>query len=479
MTKKWKFLYLASTALLLAACGNGDTDTEETPDDAAAETEEVAEETPADEEEGTEDESAEDPFAHYPAIDMGGRTIKVATWWDFFYDSRHTDPMDNPEVGNVENAQMEIDNVRRIEEKYNVKIEYENLGWDGMIDSINTSVVAGTPDYDIYTVDLQFGLAPAMNGYAIPIDELAEDYTDIKNDQTVMSALDTFGEEYLFAETAIPQSATYMMYNATMLEELGLEDPKTLMENGEWTWDKFAELAQAATRDTDGDGNIDVYGFGGVTTDTTMEFVASNGSAIADTLDEGLSDPATVEALEFIYNMYNVDNFARPYSDDWDGQYNAWVDGSVAFAPAHAWSLQSNGPDLSYDYSIVRWPQGPNGDGTTAGEAIGNHYFIPTGVEDAQAVYQIFEEFRNWFVYDIDLRDNYDWFESAFTSVEDMELALEIGSNGNGDLWKYADVNGGVGDAMYNIFMGEMTVSQAVESYRQVLQDGLDSFQAE
>lgn len=478
MTKKWKFLYLASTALLLAACGNGDTDTEETPDDAAAETEEVAEETPDDEEEGTEDESAEDPFAHYPAIDMGGRTIKVATWWDYFYDSRHSDPTEDPGASNLANAQMEIDNIRRIEEKYNVRIEYENLGWDGVIDSINTSVIAGTPDFDIYTVDLQFGLAPAMNGYALSVDEFAPEYADIIGDQEVITPLDTFGEEYLFAETAIPQSSVYMMYNATMLEELGLEDPWTLMENGEWTWEKFAELAEAATRDTDGDGNVDVYGYGGAINDTAAEFVASNGGTIADTLEEGLSSAETVEALEFIYNMYHVDNFARPYTDDWDDQYFAWQDGRVAFNPIHAWAL-IDGPDLSYDYRIVRWPQGPNGDGVTAGQNVGNHYFIPRGVEDPQAVYQIFEEFKNWYAYDIDLRENYDWFEQAFTSVEDMELALDIGANVNNDLWRYADTSGSVGGALWNIAMGEMTVSQAVESNRQIIQDDLDNFRAE
>ncbi|MDE1549970.1 ABC transporter substrate-binding protein [Jeotgalibaca caeni] len=465
MKKKWKFLFLSLAALAMGACGNEGA-ADDTSEDVTSETSnEVAE------------SATDDPYAQYPAIDMGGRTIKIATWWDFYYDSRHTDPTDNPGVNNTETAQMELDNIRRIEEKYNVKIEFSNLGWDGMTENINTSVVSGTPDYDIYTVDLQFGLAPAMNGYAMPVSEFAPDYSDITTDQTIMSPFETFGETYFFTETVLPTGGTYMLYNATMLDELGLEDPNELLASGEWTWEKFAEMTKATTRDTDGDGNIDVYGFGGVTTDTTNEFVASNGGSIATDLTEGLSSPETVEALEFIYNMYNVDKVAKPYTDNWDEQLLAWVDGGVAFAPVQAYNLINYGPELSYDYRIVKWPQGPSGDGTKAGEGIVNYYFIPKGTEQPEAVYQIFEEFRNWFAFDESYRDNYDWIETGFTNTEDLDLAMEIGEMGNGDLWKVADVNGAVGEATYNIFTGTMTVSQAVESYKQVLQDGLDGFQ--
>src|SRR5699024_2695848 len=128
------------------------------------------------------------------------------------------------------------------------------------------------------------------------LSDYASDYSDVMTDQTVMSPFETFGETYFFSETTIPTGGTYMLYNATMLDELGLQDPNTLFENGEWTWEKFHELAKATTRDTDGDGNIDVYGFGGVTTDTTNEFVASNGGTIASDLTEGLSSPEVVEA---------------------------------------------------------------------------------------------------------------------------------------------------------------------------------------
>lgn len=62
-----------------------------------------------------------------------------------------------------------------------------------------------------------------------------------------------------------------------MIEDLGLEDPQELYNKGQWTWEKFAEYAKAGTRDTDNDGSIDVYGYGGVFTDFVNGIVMNNG----------------------------------------------------------------------------------------------------------------------------------------------------------------------------------------------------------
>jgi len=45
-----------------------------------------------------------------------------------------------------------------------------------------------------------------------------------------------------------------------LFDRLGLPDPYMLQENGDWTWEKFAEIAQMATRDEDGDGENDLWG---------------------------------------------------------------------------------------------------------------------------------------------------------------------------------------------------------------------------
>ena len=63
----------------------------------------------------------------------GRRIIKVGTWYDHYYTSDHDAIEDNPDVTDVEAAQMQLDNMRAIEEKYNVKFQFVNLTWAGVL----------------------------------------------------------------------------------------------------------------------------------------------------------------------------------------------------------------------------------------------------------------------------------------------------------------------------------------------------------
>ena len=43
---------------------------------------------------------------------------------------------------------------------------------------------------------------------------------------------------------------------------------------------------------------------------------------------------------------------------------------------------------------------------------------IPVGVEDATSVYEVFEELMNWYNGDTTYRDDPEYFESAFCSIQ-------------------------------------------------------------
>ncbi|MDE5598132.1 MAG: extracellular solute-binding protein, partial [Lachnospiraceae bacterium] len=169
------------------------------------------------------------------------RTIKIGTWYDHYYDSTNTDIHDDPSVADEELAQAHFDIVKEVEDKYNVRIEFVNLTWDGTQESINTSILAGTPDVDIYEVDLSFGVPAALNGFATNLEDVLPADSDIFNDQMVFSQVDIGKDSgvYLFQSNSAEMllANTYMLaYNKQMLEDAGLEDPNALYEKGEWTW---------------------------------------------------------------------------------------------------------------------------------------------------------------------------------------------------------------------------------------------------
>lgn len=429
------------------------------------------------------DNASDGRRAEYEGKNLNGRTIKIGLWWDEYWDSRYQ-TLDDVEaaagsISNTETMQMRLDTVRAIEKKWNCKIEWVNLGWEGIQQSINTSVVAGTPECDIYLSSTSWVLPAIANGYAQKISDYAPADSDILNNQEIFKAKNILGQsDYSFHNASIyPSSAYYLVYNKNMLDSLGLEDPNDLAERGEWTWEKFAEYCKACTRDTDGDSVPDVYGYGSVWGNTVSGFLASNNAELVGSGTEGLSSKASIEAFDFIERLYNVDKTARPYMNDWNNDKDSWMNNQVAFAFLYCGDLQWGLPQLDYTVNICPSPIGPSGDGSMTVARFIDGYFIPVGVADATSVYCVFEELQNWFNYDISYRDDAEWWESMFNSQEQFDLGMELGFKSNNDLWTQIDSNNAVGNVFYSVVVDKTsTVAQAIEANKQILQDEISIY---
>ena len=456
----------------LAACGKQDgdkvTDGGKTPTEAVSNGEE-------DKNEATPTEGSSDSTGKYPLAKK--RTITVGTWYDVYYTSEHQSPEDNPSVTNYETAQMQIDNVRAIEEKYNVEIIFKNLTWEGIMESINVSIMAGVPDCDIYMVDLQFGIPAVMNGLAQPIESFAAADSDIFTDQTVMRYLNILNQDqnYLFNGYAVNADSYPLAFNLDMLEELNLENPQDLWDRGEWTWDKWREYLLATTRDVDGDGATDVYGYGGWWTTFLNQMLMSNATHIAGDVKEGLTSTPTIEVLDYIYQMYNVDKTAKAWDpNDWDVNGYWWKDGLVAFWPVAHWMLDGNVDQVEFEVGVVPWPVGPNGNkDTNAGYmTAGNYYMIPVGVEDPETVYNVFYDWTNWYQDDVSYRDDTEWAENCYVTERNFEYVVDMGTKQSFDIWGSLGVNFSLVDMMN----GTKTASQLAEESKLIIQEALDQY---
>lgn len=410
------------------------------------------------------------------------RTIKIGTWYDHFYDSTNTDIYDDPSVTDEELAQAHFDVVKEVEEKYNVRIEFVNLTYDGIQESINVSILSGKPDCDIYEVDLSFGISAALNGYAENLEEILPADADILSEQMIFKPANIGLDSgvYLFttnsAEAALYN--TYMLaYNKQLLDDAGLEDPRALYERGEWTWDKWREYMIALTQDTDGDGVTDVYGYGSRWDFLVNQLLLSNGTTIASTSTENLSSPEVGEVLDFIYNMYNVDHVAKPWNaEDFDINQNAYMDGSVAFYIDAAWISSANvNSGLGFDCVWCPWPVGPSGNAETnnfRNLSSGNAWMIPSGVEDPELVYNVFQDWQNWYHGDTEYRDgDLTWWEDCAMTDENYAVMQMMGSRDQFDVWNAIGVEYGW-DGILN---GTVTAAQFQEQNKQLVQSALDA----
>lgn len=425
------------------------------------------------------------------------RKITIGVWWDFYFDSTHESIEEDPSyAGNVAD-QMRWDIVEIVEEKWNVEFEYVNLTYTGITESINTSILAGTPECDVYLCDLGMGIPAALNGLAVDLKTVLPSDSDIFNDQVVMSYLDLGDGKACLMKQVKGENvveATYpLAFNAQMLEDNNLEDPRDLYARGEWTWDKFVEYCQVLTQDTDGDGAVDQYGFTGFKEDVLAQLLMSNGADIAAGSTEGLSSAATGEALQLYYDLYNTYNVCEPYpaGDNGDVTRFSYRNGNIGFWPSAAWIASTNadydwdgsvGSTLEFDTVYVQWPVGPSGNQETnkAKTTSGSFWFIPVGVEDPELVYNAFYEITNYYQGDVSVRDDKEtmwWWYATTASDPDLQESnyatmFDIGSREQFDVYQSL----GVAWDLEQLTFGTMTAAQFQETYRQEFQAAIDAY---
>jgi hypothetical protein len=287
----------------------------------------------------------------------------------------------------------------------------------------------------------------------------------------------------------VATDGSFLGVNLDIIRAEGLENPAELYDRGEWTVEKFIEIARLATRDTDGDGNIDQYGMSGHSNEIVMNLIAANdGVMVTEDLKYGFGEPKTMRAIEYAYQIFNTDKSWNydPNSGaefwDWNRNTYAFQEGRSCFFTAYVWLL----PDLSertFDYTAVPYPKGPDNKGNSMYfSAFIQGVGIPRGVQNPDDVFTVWYELGKWFGTDFELKDEDDmiWPYSKFNTARDAERimdALTIGRkidigdavfvDGRGYTWVIGDFN-------LAFFRDEATPAQIVESNRQNHQDMLD-----
>jgi hypothetical protein len=408
----------------------------------------------------------------------GKRIITIGTWYDRYYVSRHTAIEDDPKLAQPDSARMRLAKMREVEQKYNIVLNYVNLAFEGVQESIDTSIPSGRPDVDIYETDLQFGIPSVFKNYGVSLREMGLEGTDIFGPQHVMRYLSLAGQDdvYLFAPSNAGGTSAYVLaFNMDMIRTAGLPNPQDLYDRQEWTWDRWRDYLKRLTMDTDGDGTPEIYGYGGWWTNLLTNLLFSNHTGIALGRQEELSSPAAREVLEFINTIYNVDKTARPWdSQNWEVNNNLYTDGLLAFWIGADWIFnEHNGADLPFEIGVVPWPRGPHGsfEENRHSQPQGNWYFIPRGVENPRFVYDVIFDWSNWYNGDISIGMDNSWSKQMYMNDRNFSYAVMMSSRGGFDLFDSL----GTGFNLVPLLTGEMTPSALVETYRQPIQDALDN----
>jgi len=393
-------------------------------------------------------------------IKLGGRTIQIAQNWD-------GTPTDDTAAGKAR-----LEKIAELEEMYDVKIKYISLPSEELHEKFITTTLAGEPFADIVRLEYTKALTGALNGQLTKLSDITSPTADINNENKLLRKAPAIGgEEYGF--DGLGNNGVMMHYNRDIFQKLGLPDPHELYNKGEWTWDKFLEIAKLATKDTDNDGKIDVWGFSGWAGKVGRDLAASNGAKVADdaTGKEGLTNPATIEALEFLNKLYNEENVVKIKTgkkSNWEEQ-DTFKDGDVAMFITADWQMW----ELPFDFGLVPVPMGPKGSKEFTYALEGHGLFIPKGVKNADVVFHIYEQMQN--IPESEEYPSQNYLEERYKHEEDIQMLREhvVGTGLITLEAAYPDYP--YFKAVQEIIDDNASVTATVEKYKQQAQAAMDS----
>lgn len=340
-------------------------------------------------------------------FDLGGRTIKVVSWWDMTPQERNPDEIAKKK------------NLEELQKKHNFKMEFVNVDFGEYQEKVTASLLSGEPIGDIVRVGRNYAI-PALVKQDLfwPVDEYTKNANAFDQDATNKWGMFN-GRSYLFSD-ARDNLAQGIFYNRTLMNQLGIKPLQDYVNEETWNWDTFIQVAKDANKDTNNDGKLDTWGL--ANPGLLDQALYSNGSALTVGDKQTLDDPKTVESLNFVSRIAN-EKVARPTEGgDWTEAGQFYRQGNTLMYTGAMWEIGGLKTDMKdYDIGFVPFPKGPSADTYHSLEAMYQALSIPKAVKDPDKLLYIWEKFN-------DIDSIYDYqgqagYEQNLSTEEDINNA--------------------------------------------------------
>jgi len=229
--------------------------------------------------------------------------------------------------------------------------------WGGYYANLATLIASGKKPDLAFTASEGIKFL-AQNGLVVPVNKFLEsDPSAAKlKDDIAPALLQSFA--YAGDITAIPNGWNNMViyYNKKLFADAGLPEP-----TADWTWDKFRETAKALTKDKNGDGKTDQYGFTWTSNEIfpgILPWVANaGGNLVNDDVSAATADsPAVVEAVTFLKGL--IDDGIAPAPSPMGDIFTEFQNGSVAMFGGGRWPSATFLANGFTDWDIQLYPIG-------------------------------------------------------------------------------------------------------------------------
>ena len=242
----------------------------------------------------------------------------------------------------------------------NITIRIENTPNRGLMEKIITSSMTGVVA-DVIHVSTTWPVELAAMGLLAPMDSYLEQSGKIK--EINKSAFDSSSYDGVIYAVPWVSDATALIYNKTMFQKAGLPLPSL---EKPYTWNEFLAVSKALTKDLDGDGRIDQYGFGirsgrGAAYGW-FPFLFANGGRIIS--EDGsriiVNSPEGLEAFKYYTELFTLHKVVPPGAvgyDRWDDVRNSFLGGRIAMYIAGDWELDPlRNAEPNFEFGVAPHP---------------------------------------------------------------------------------------------------------------------------
>ncbi len=229
-------------------------------------------------------------------------------------------------------------------------------------DKLKTMIAGGSPP-DVFYVGMEDFYGYVSKGHLMNLDKFIEkDKKELNLDDFFKEPLDVFKYKGSYYGIAKDFAMMVLYYNMNLFDRYDLKYP-----DESWDWNKFLNAAKTLTKDLDGDGQIDQYGYIVETwASWYITWVYANGGRLFDENNVkwvfGVEPYLTrnAEAMQFLADLINKYHVAPSITATRNfGTYEAFMRGAVGMCSYGRWACLRfrNIKKFKWNYAVM--PKGP------------------------------------------------------------------------------------------------------------------------
>lgn len=208
-----------------------------------------------------------------------------------------------------------------IEEYFNISLVYDDVLDSQMAAYVSVGISAGDDEYSLLLASLGKTAQPLFNNGLLR-NMYDFESVDLSRSWWNKQSVDNFevGGKIFMATGAITNRYVYapyaMLFNTRLIEDLEMENPYDLVEEGTWTMEVFISMIEETYVD-DGNEEIgleDFYGLAPASDSETAYYFAFGGQMVAkngDSLVPVHEEKANYDILQQIIDMYRMDDVLK------------------------------------------------------------------------------------------------------------------------------------------------------------------------